>query len=360
LTALRYAFTNGFPTREYEARARRRFSEIVDKEELFEIPIDILRRIVQIELQETDFDKLFNCLKRCLDRFGSCGSILFQGVQLRHFSMSQLQELLDRRDFLWCFLADGGCDTLSLCLSEMAKHQSRFEIEHRDLCALQTEYRRVVAEYEVCIRKETEVFARLSSVERSLASLQRFETSAMARLEKLESESVTKSDANCLELRCASKASVEEELNLLKRVTHNFVSNPRAPLNGIIHHLTAECGGNVHDRGIVAITADRPHDDSPRWAAKNIADLEADSFFDCASSPNMWVCYDFKEMRVILTDYSIRSRFDSVKQNLKSWVIEISVDGMDWTEADRHENSDELCAPNVVRSFALSKPLVCR
>jgi hypothetical protein len=177
-----------------------------------------------------------------------------------------------------------------------------------------------------------------------------------ARRQQLQADYVTRADANSLEQRCASKAYVDEELKFLKRVTGSFPPIPGSPLKGIIHHLTLECGGNVHDRGVVAITADRPANDSPGCAAKSIADLEANSWFHSAHAENMWVCYDFKNMKVILTDYSIRSRCDSASNNLKSWVIEVSNTGADWTEADRRENRDDLCAQNVVRSFSVSKP----
>jgi hypothetical protein len=176
----------------------------------------------------------------------------------------------------------------------------------------------------------------------------------------LQADYVTRSDANRLEQRCASKAYVEGELTFLKRVIRTVPLIPGSPLKGIIHHLTLECGGNVADRGIVSITADRPYSDSSGHAAKNIADLEADSYLYFATAENMWVCYDFKAMKVVLTDYSIRSRWNGASNNLKSWVIEVSNTGADWTEADRRENRDDLCAVNVVRSFAVSKPSTCR
>jgi hypothetical protein len=176
----------------------------------------------------------------------------------------------------------------------------------------------------------------------------------------LHSNYLTKSEAASLEQRCASKASVEEQLNLLKRVIGWFPLIPGCPLKGIIHHLTLECGGNVHDRGVVSITADRPYGGNPIYAAKNIADLEADSHFDCANAEDMWVCYDFKNMKVVLTDYSIRSGYNATHQNLSSWLIEVSTDGQHWTEADRRENREELHAQHVVRSFVLSRPAVGR
>jgi hypothetical protein len=394
LTCLRYAIENGFETDQYEARARRRFSEIVDKDELLELPIPVLRRIVDVGLQDTDFDKLFVFLRKCLNRFGVGGSVLFEGVNPCHFSVSQLDELKARRDFAWSYLSAGVCDTISLCLSEMSRHRLQFEEEHRSLCEVQREYGRIISESEAARQTHNserdsarsarvEFDSRLSSLEASAA---RFESllgtrlglvesnyvskselesnypkkseleSSYATKSELQADYVTKSDANSLEQRCASKASVEEELNFLKRVTGGFPPIAGSPLKGIIHHLTLECGGNVADRGIVSITADRPINGSPGNAAKNIADLEANSHFYCDEAENMWVCYDFKNMKVILTDYSIRSRYNGASYNLKSWVIEVSNTGADWTEVDRQKNRDDLCAQNVVRSFAVSKP----
>jgi hypothetical protein len=172
----------------------------------------------------------------------------------------------------------------------------------------------------------------------------------------LQANYLTKADANALELRCASKAYVEDELHFIRIVTRKFPPIPGSPLKGIINHLTLEFDGNVDDRGVVAITADRPKEDGSGCAAKNIADFKTDSVFNCADARDMWVCYDFKTLKVALTDYSIRSRDSDILYNLKSWVIEVSNDGVNWTEADRRENRDELCAKTVVGSFAVSKP----
>jgi hypothetical protein len=99
----------------------------------------------------------------------------------------------------------------------------------------------------------------------------------------------------------------------------------------IIAHLTRECGGNVHDRSVVEIRSGsfemetdgaNPHSgafcNSPGYAAKNAADLEADSCFHSAyrtnseivrHTRNNWVCYDFKERRIVTTHYAIRTNW---------------------------------------------------
>jgi hypothetical protein len=84
--------------------------------------------------------------------------------------------------------------------------------------------------------------------------------------------------------------------------------------DGIVAHLARECGGNVHDRGIVEVTSSKPYSKGPGYAGKNITDMEADSFFcsdfresegkdkvEIPHAKNNWVCYDFKERRVVPT-----------------------------------------------------------
>jgi hypothetical protein len=212
-------------------------------------------------------------------------------------------------------------------------------------------------------------YATKSELERNYATKSELQTDYATKSEletkyatksTLQSTYLTKADANGLEQRCASKAYVEEELKFLKLITCRFVLIPGSPLRGIIHHLTTEFGGNVHDRGVVAITAHRPCSDYPGFAAKNIADLEANSYFDCANESDMWVCYDFKTLKVGLTDYSIRSCYRYDNLSLRSWVVEASTDGEHWTEADRRDNRDELRAKHVVASFPVAKPTVGR
>jgi hypothetical protein len=100
---------------------------------------------------------------------------------------------------------------------------------------------------------------------------------------------------------------------------------------GIIAHLTRECGGNVHDRHVVDVTSRsfenetvgvNPHSGAfgnrDDCAAENAADLETRSIFSSAyrekkeeipHTRNNWACYDFKERRIVPnTTQSARSR----------------------------------------------------
>jgi hypothetical protein len=133
--------------------------------------------------------------------------------------------------------------------------------------------------------------------------------------------------------------------------------------DGIIAHLTRECGGNVQDCSIVSITSSEVYKtDIYDCSAKNVADLEADSFFcsdfradseDIAHKPNNWVCYDFKARQVDVTGYSIRSCASEWAggSHPKSWMVETSHDGKTWTTIDRRENTSDLDDYGITATF---------
>jgi hypothetical protein len=131
--------------------------------------------------------------------------------------------------------------------------------------------------------------------------------------------------------------------------------NKAKSLNGIISYLTKKHGGNVQEKGIVTITS-KSVDDDPRLAVRNVARLTSGSCFSSKDEykPGQWVCWDFRDMRVRPTHYTITAVW------LKSWVVEGSLDGISWTEIDRQTNNqvfnqDFRACWNTV-SFAVSKP----
>ena len=120
-------------------------------------------------------------------------------------------------------------------------------------------------------------------------------------------------------------------------------TNPRATLKfvyngsyhgGIIEHLQRECGGNVHDKGIVNVTASSVV--SSDYLPKSVVSR---GDFYTQNQPDQWICYDFKHQSVSPTSYSVRS---CGSQYPKNWVIEVSNDGSSWTEIDRRSNNDDL------------------
>jgi hypothetical protein len=113
-----------------------------------------------------------------------------------------------------------------------------------------------------------------------------------------------------------------------------FPLNPDHKLDGILAFLTRECGGNVHDQGIVRITSKSVGQGVSE--AKNVADLnDFGSFFFSEDRPQEWVCWDFGDLRVRPTNYAIHSSL------LKSWNLATSQDGTAWEVIDSQTDRDD-------------------
>jgi hypothetical protein len=148
------------------------------------------------------------------------------------------------------------------------------------------------------------------------------------------------------------------------------VSAVENPLDGIVPFMTKKTGRNLHDAGIVLVTSSPPVRPDERAATENVLDLVKDTVFcsvhkkaheDIANAPNNWICYDFQDLRIIPTHYTIRSCFGGVNGfNLKNWVVETSVDSRNWAEADRREGNDKLNGFNVTRTFKVTRRQQCR
>lgn len=101
------------------------------------------------------------------------------------------------------------------------------------------------------------------------------------------------------------------------------------PFNGIIAHLTRECGGNVHDKGIIEVTASSIADS--KYPAKNAADLSVNNWFISGDEENSWLCYDFKEFRVRVNGASVRSfGYGPGAAHPNYLTLEGSLDGKEW------------------------------
>jgi hypothetical protein len=124
----------------------------------------------------------------------------------------------------------------------------------------------------------------------------------------------------------------------------------------IINHLTSRFGGNVHDCGVVDITANRSYTGDGNHPAKNVADLGTNSYFLSANEPDQSISFDFKEMTVQPTHYSIRMYSPGPNySHLKNWVIEGSLDGKSWSEIDRRENNTDLNSSFAIKTFNICK-----
>jgi hypothetical protein len=123
-------------------------------------------------------------------------------------------------------------------------------------------------------------------------------------------------------------------------------------LDGIISYLRKKHGASLHENGIVRISS-KSADDDPKYALTNVADFLSNSRFRSKDEPGQWVCWDFGEMRVRPTQYTIRA------WGLKLWVVEGSLDGEDWRRMDRQANTPYFKKWNTW-TFDVSTTCECR
>jgi hypothetical protein len=130
--------------------------------------------------------------------------------------------------------------------------------------------------------------------------------------------------------------------------------------------LAREYGGNVHDKCAVEVTSSGPLTLRPWDAATNAADVDTDSFFcsqqrkstdDIPETRNNWLCYDFKNRRVLPTHYAIRTSRGAF---IQSWAVDVSDDGQQWIQVDRRDDVSETNAAHTVTRFDVPNGIECR
>jgi hypothetical protein len=182
-----------------------------------------------------------------------------------------------------------------------------------------------------------------SEIERQLTRLDRKVAVVDGRVDKQQRE--------CESLRGEVTAIIDRLKSSPAKL--NFPMREARSLDGIIAFVTNKHGGNVHETGIVTITAKSA--DDPEAGPKIIADLTSDLDFCAKNEPGQWICWDFGDRRVRPTNYTING------WGLKSWVVEGSANGANWVEMDRKTGNQEFNDDRwMTASFAVSKPVEVR
>jgi hypothetical protein len=250
------------------------------------------------------------------------------------------------------------------------------ELSKSDFCRLNLDdARQIVSDSSLKLANEDQLFDFISS--RVSESSEFFGLFEFVRFEYLSSESidrfVTLSEdfyeflnvsiwlQVCVRL-CHPVSPTKLPSRFTRRIVFSGRSGAEGRLNGIIDFLTKQCGGNVHDRGLVNITSLSTC--QPEYHPNQAADLNANTKFGSANAPGQWLCYEFREGTLLLTGYSIRSTYDrgAGGAHLKNWVIETSMDGFDWTIVDERTDNADLNKQNVTIWFPIEEALyrLCR
>lgn len=120
--------------------------------------------------------------------------------------------------------------------------------------------------------------------------------------------------------------------------------------NGIIKYLTNKTGGNIHDNGTIETTTNTYHGGNE---PKFLLDFHYNNFYESNQANNAWVCFDFKDMKIKITNYSIKSNTNSPNgRNLRSWDLEVSNDGQKWEKIDERRNCKEINGSLLTATFS--------
>ena len=110
-------------------------------------------------------------------------------------------------------------------------------------------------------------------------------------------------------------------------------------LQGIIAYLTRRARGNCHLRRVIEVTSSSVYDRDT--VPENAVDFTTSKFFASCDKPGSWICYDFKDMRVKPSSYTIKTYpYGAGCAHLKSWVLEGSTDGKSWEVLDSRNTHD--------------------
>jgi hypothetical protein len=116
-------------------------------------------------------------------------------------------------------------------------------------------------------------------------------------------------------------------------ILRTFSAN--TPLSGLIDYLIGKHGGNLQDKGVMEVGWSSLLGSDNSCTGKNLVEM-SDRYFASSDDPGQFIWFDFKSQRVIPTSYAIRSGpFKAGGSHPKSWKVEVSSNGSDWTELDR-------------------------
>lgn len=123
--------------------------------------------------------------------------------------------------------------------------------------------------------------------------------------------------------------------------------------SGIIKYLRNKAGDDIGSK--ISITASSTN--GPEYNPNNVIIYE-DNYkrFQSENIPNSWICFEFKENKVVPTHYQIMPCCSPNYSNPKSWVIEGSNDDINWELLDERINCSDLNYPYKPKIFHISNP----
>lgn len=107
--------------------------------------------------------------------------------------------------------------------------------------------------------------------------------------------------------------------------------------NGIIDYLGRQCKGNAINKGVIAANASSLYGDC---SLESIAQDEGQ--YVSLNQPNSWIKLDFKDRRINVNAYSLKSNSKEWSSFIRSWKLEGSNDDANWEIIDNREECRQM------------------
>jgi hypothetical protein len=122
---------------------------------------------------------------------------------------------------------------------------------------------------------------------------------------------------------------------------HILPYSGRMSFDGIVSLLSRQAGGNAHDKGVISAMG-TPADGSACYHPRNVVDFGSNSTYFYSANvekPPQWMGYDFRDCRVVVTHYLLRSNGDQPGgRHMRSWILEGSMDNTKWDVLDERRD----------------------
>lgn len=158
---------------------------------------------------------------------------------------------------------------------------------------------------------------------------------------------------SCL-IRSKNNDTKMNEKRYIKQHFDEFIYNEGKEFDGIMKHLTVQTGGNIHDNKTIEITSSQPT--NSQFVCKNVVDYDNNNCYGSKDYlKESFICFDFKNKKIQLSDYSIMSSSSRYDGFLKNWIIEVSNDGENFIEIDRRSDNSQLNGFKKFATFTVQK-----
>ena len=129
-----------------------------------------------------------------------------------------------------------------------------------------------------------------------------------------------------------------------------FVCNHDDAFDGIINYLIKKSNNNIKD--LIDITASSMIDNSKTYSPYNVCLFDDnEKYFESEDQSNSWICFDFKDHKIIPSSYIIKSSKNQNNNYPKTWILEGSNDKTNWKVLDEQKDCSHLNGQYLVHTF---------